>query len=263
MWRPLTTTRRRSSMALWRSFRSTITPSSDINTVAPGARSGGEAGIRDCTVADGDVPGGTGAGGTRQAATATRRSGWTWSPVSTRPRPARRRRGAAMAGPRGPGGPGARHARTAGGLPDGPPTDDGRAARASRRRTRPGCPALPVMRPDQPCRTSRQRHRAWPGSAPAAGPRDVRSGRRPGRRALRAAGAAAAAPARPGDQGGVARAIRRAALPADRYRHGATISGLAAFLAVAAFVGGFVVLVLRMDNGRPPDSGSDDDGAVV
>jgi hypothetical protein len=43
---------------------------------------------------------------------------------------------------------------------------------------------------------------------------------------------------------------------------GATISGLAAFFAVAAFVGGFVVLVLRMDNGRPPDSGSDD-GAVV
>jgi hypothetical protein len=44
---------------------------------------------------------------------------------------------------------------------------------------------------------------------------------------------------------------------------GVTISGLAAFLAVAAFVGGFVILVLRMDNGRPPDSGSDDDGAVV
>jgi hypothetical protein len=44
---------------------------------------------------------------------------------------------------------------------------------------------------------------------------------------------------------------------------GAPISGLAAFLAVAAFVGGFVVLVLRMDNGRPPDSGPDDDGAVV
>jgi hypothetical protein len=44
---------------------------------------------------------------------------------------------------------------------------------------------------------------------------------------------------------------------------GATISGLAAFVAVAAFVGGFVILVLRMDNGRPPDSGSDDDGAVV
>ena len=43
---------------------------------------------------------------------------------------------------------------------------------------------------------------------------------------------------------------------------GATVSGFAAFLAVAAFVTGFVVLVLRMDNGRPPDSGSDD-GAVV
>jgi hypothetical protein len=45
---------------------------------------------------------------------------------------------------------------------------------------------------------------------------------------------------------------------------GAAISGPAAFLAVAAFVGGFVVLVLRMDNGRPPDSGSGSgDGAVV
>ena len=44
---------------------------------------------------------------------------------------------------------------------------------------------------------------------------------------------------------------------------GAAISGLAAFLAVAAFVGGFVILVLRMDSGRPPDSGSGDDGAVV
>lgn len=43
---------------------------------------------------------------------------------------------------------------------------------------------------------------------------------------------------------------------------GAPISGFAAFLAVAAFVGGFVVIVLRMDNGRPPDSGSGD-GAVV
>jgi hypothetical protein len=43
---------------------------------------------------------------------------------------------------------------------------------------------------------------------------------------------------------------------------GATITALAAFLAVAAFVGGFVILVLRMDNGRPPDSGPDD-GAVV
>ncbi len=43
---------------------------------------------------------------------------------------------------------------------------------------------------------------------------------------------------------------------------GAAISALAAFLAVAAFVGGFVILVLRMDNGRPTDSGPDD-GAIV
>jgi hypothetical protein len=40
------------------------------------------------------------------------------------------------------------------------------------------------------------------------------------------------------------------------------VSGLAAFLAVAAFVGGFAVLVLRMDSGGPRDSGPDD-GAVV
>jgi len=43
---------------------------------------------------------------------------------------------------------------------------------------------------------------------------------------------------------------------------GWTVSGFAAFLAVAAFVGGFAVLVLRMDNGGPRDSGPDD-GAVV
>jgi hypothetical protein len=43
---------------------------------------------------------------------------------------------------------------------------------------------------------------------------------------------------------------------------GWTISGLAAFLAVAAFVGGFAVLVLRMDSGPPKDRGPDD-GAVV
>jgi hypothetical protein len=43
---------------------------------------------------------------------------------------------------------------------------------------------------------------------------------------------------------------------------GWTVSGLAAFLAVAAFVSGFAILVLRMDNGGPRDSGPDD-GAVV
>jgi hypothetical protein len=43
---------------------------------------------------------------------------------------------------------------------------------------------------------------------------------------------------------------------------GSPISGLAAFGAVAAFVGGFVVLVLRMDGGGPRDSGPGN-GAVV
>jgi hypothetical protein len=43
---------------------------------------------------------------------------------------------------------------------------------------------------------------------------------------------------------------------------GGGVSGLAAFLSVAAFVGGFAILVLRMDNGGPGDSGPDD-GAVV
>ena len=43
---------------------------------------------------------------------------------------------------------------------------------------------------------------------------------------------------------------------------GWTIPGIAAFCAVAAFVGGFAVLVLRMDDRPPTDSGPDD-GAVV
>jgi hypothetical protein len=44
---------------------------------------------------------------------------------------------------------------------------------------------------------------------------------------------------------------------------GGGVSGLAVFLSVAAFVGGFAILVLRMDNrGGPGDSGPDD-GAVV
>lgn len=43
---------------------------------------------------------------------------------------------------------------------------------------------------------------------------------------------------------------------------GWSVPGIAAFCAVAAFVGGFAVLVLRMDDGPPRDSGPDD-GAVV
>jgi hypothetical protein len=43
---------------------------------------------------------------------------------------------------------------------------------------------------------------------------------------------------------------------------GWTVSGLAAFIAVAAFIGGFAVLVLRMDSG-PPRGRGPDDGAVI
>ncbi len=43
---------------------------------------------------------------------------------------------------------------------------------------------------------------------------------------------------------------------------GWTVSGPAAFLAVAAFVGGFALIVFRMDSGPPKDRGPDD-GAVV
>jgi hypothetical protein len=44
---------------------------------------------------------------------------------------------------------------------------------------------------------------------------------------------------------------------------GGGVSGLAVFLSVAAFVGGFAVLVLRMDNGGGPRDSGPDDGAVV
>jgi hypothetical protein len=44
---------------------------------------------------------------------------------------------------------------------------------------------------------------------------------------------------------------------------GGGVSGLAAFLSVAAFVGGFAILVLRMDNGGGPRDSGPDDGAVV
>lgn len=40
------------------------------------------------------------------------------------------------------------------------------------------------------------------------------------------------------------------------------IPSVAAFIAVAAFVGGFATLVMRMDD-RPPDDSGPDDGAVV
>jgi hypothetical protein len=44
---------------------------------------------------------------------------------------------------------------------------------------------------------------------------------------------------------------------------GWSVSGIAAFCAVAAFVTGFVILVLRMNEPGPGDPDDGDDGAVV
>ena len=41
------------------------------------------------------------------------------------------------------------------------------------------------------------------------------------------------------------------------------MSGIAAFCAVAAFVAGFAILVLRMNEPGPGGPDDDDDGAVV
>ena len=75
-----------------------------------GARSGGEAGIKDCTVADGDVPGGNGTGGNTTGGDGGGRGRLAGPDRAVRRARARaRRRGdAALAGPRGPGGPGPR-----------------------------------------------------------------------------------------------------------------------------------------------------------
>jgi len=209
-------------------------------------------------VADGDVPGGNGTGG---SATGGDGEEAVWLDLiarfgapapepadgETQPWPDRED----LAGP-------VRVSPNPGPADDGLPTD--KDAVPGEPPTNPtGLPGLPVMLPDQP----------WPtlgGSVPAggmgSGPRD------------------SIAPHDPADDhyippvppplprldpatklawiglfGGPLYLLISTAV-------GATISGLAAFLAVAAFVGGFVVLVLRMDNGRPPDSGSDD-GAVV
>jgi hypothetical protein len=208
-------------------------------------------------VADGDVPGGNGTGGN---ATGGDGEDAVWldliarfgapSPESAdgeQPWPDRED----LAGP-------VRVSPNPGGPNDGQPTDAVPGALPGEPPTNPtGLPGLPVMLPDQP----------WPTLGPGVrgmgtGPRD------------------SITPDDPADEhyvppvppplprldpvtkfawialfGGPLYLLISTAV-------GSTISGLAAFLAVAAFVGGFVVLVLRMDNGRPPDSGPDD-GAVV
>ena len=141
---------------------------------------------------------------------------------------------------------------------DGPPTDTD--ALPGEPPTNPtGLPGLPVMLPDQP----------WPNLGAGTGAGGMGTGPRD-----------SIAPDDPADEhyvppvppplprlDPVTKVAWIALFGGPLYllistAVGSAISGLAAFLAVAAFVGGFVVLVLRMDNGRPPDSGPDD-GAVV
>jgi hypothetical protein len=208
-------------------------------------------------VADGDVPGGTGAGGN---ATGGNGDEDVWLDLVARfdaPAPA----GEAppwpdredLAGPVRvtpivpPSVPEA--------LPGEPPTNP------------TGLPGLPVLggpsMPDNTAPDATLPDQPWPGPGAGAGPRDARPAGEP-------VGEHFVPPAPPPlpRLDPVTKGAWLALFGGPLYllistAIGATISGLAAFLAVAAFVGGFVILVLRMDNGRPPDSGSDDDGAVV
>jgi hypothetical protein len=218
-------------------------------------------------VADGDVPGGTGAGGN---ATGGDGDEAIWLDLVARfdapapvgenaPWPDRED----LAGPvhavppLPPGSPAP---------PDAPPRSaDGRAPEALPREppTNPtGLPGLPVLG-GPPTRPEPVRADRWPAREPGAGPRDVPPARDPS-----ADHYIPPVPPPLPRLDAVTKLAWLALFGGPLYllistASGATISGLAAFLAVAAFVGGFVVLVLRMDNGRPPDSGSDDDGAVV
>ena len=207
-------------------------------------------------MADGDVPGGNGTGGN---ATGGDGEEAVWLDLvarfdapapepadgETQPWPDREDlAGPVRVSPTGPADAGCRPTRT--------------RCRASRRPTRPGCPGCRC----QPCCRPLGRHQPAAARRCGTGPRD--STRRDD----------------PADDhfvppvppplprlDPVTKVAWIALFGGPLYllistAVGATISGLAAFLAVAAFVGGFVILVLRMDNGRPPDSGSDD-GAVV
>jgi len=208
-------------------------------------------------VADGDVPGGTGTGGN---ATGGDGDEAVWQDLIARfgaplPEPAD---GEAQPWPDREDLAGPVRVSPNPGPADGPPTDtDPQPGEPPTNPT--GLPGLPVMLPDQP----------WP--TPAGDTATPRMGSGP-RDSI--------APDDPADEHyvpPVPPALPRLD-PVTKFAWialfggplyllistavGSAISGLAAFLAVAAFVGGFVVLVLRMDNGRPPDSGSDD-GAVV
>jgi hypothetical protein len=215
-------------------------------------------------VADGDVPGGTGAGGN---ATGGDGDEAVWLDLIARfdaPAPA----GAASPWPDREDLAGPVHVTPSvpEALPREPPTNP------------TGLPGLPVLggvppmpdntvpdntAPDDIAPDETMPDQPWPGPSAVTGPRDARSAEDP---AIDHYVPPVPPPLPRLDP--VTKGAWLALFGGPLYllistAVGATISGLAAFLAVAAFVGGFVILVLRMDNGRPPDSGSDDDGAVV
>ena len=151
---------------------------------------------------------------------------------------------------------------------DGPPTDTD--ALPGEPPTNPtGLPGLPVLggaptMPNQPAQGTASPDKPWPplGAAAGAGPRDVSPAHDPADDHYLPPAPPPLPRLDPVTKGAWLALFGGPLYLLISTAVGATISGLAAFLAVAAFVGGFVILVLRMDNGRPPDSGSDD-GAVV
>ena len=239
-------------MAPWHS--SELTPYTDIAARGNSrARGGGEAGIKDSTVADGDVPGGTGAGGN---ATAGDGEEAVWLRPGRPFRRARARRRASRPGRTGRtwrarwGSPRPRPSADAGLAPRG-----GAAGRAARP-TRPGCPGAG--------------HTAIPGavalqaaSAPAAGrgPRDApRPRTRPTsttcRRCRRRCPGWTPPPSSPGSRYSAdPSTCSSPPLPGPPLRARRVPRGRRLCRRLR-------LLVLRMDNGRPPDSGPDD-GAVV
>jgi hypothetical protein len=223
-------------------------------------------------VADGDVPDGTGAGGSGAAGDGDEA---VWLDLVARfdaPAPA-------DADPPWPdredlAGP----VRVTPAVPPGVPPTAPEAAPREPPTNPTGLPGLPVhggsptmpdqprpdqLLPDQPPPGQPITGRAWPGLGAGSGPRDVAPADDPASEHY----VPPAPPPLP-RLDPVTKLAWLALFGGPLYllittATGTSPSGLAAFLAVAGFVGGFVVLVLRMDNGRPPDSGSDDDGAVV
>lgn len=131
-----------------------------------------------------------------------------------------------------------------------------------------GLPGLPVLddpptMPDQPLPEQLRPAQAWPEPGAGPGPRDVPAAHDPADEHYIPPVPPPLPRLDPITKGAWLALFGGPLYLLISTATGAAISGLAAFLAVAAFVGGFVILVLRMDNGRPPDSGSDDNGAVL